>query len=282
MPVFLVLGPMEIRTRSHASRLKGTMLQTLLATFLSAGNRLVTVETLTEELWGATPPAKADNALQAQISRLRRSLSRLEPDRKESRLATAPCGYQFSVEWNELDAAVLLHAMDVIDGRSRQDLARDIVDLRNALALWRGPVFGGLAGGPMCQAAAAKFRESRAAALELLYDLELRMGRQHKIIPELAELLAQDPLRERLCSLLMVALYRTGRQTDALNVYRRLRYRLGEDLGVDPSPEISRYEEAILNHDPLLMTAERHLAVGIGRTQIARAPFIRDPAGRLH
>jgi DNA-binding SARP family transcriptional activator len=234
------------------------MQPTLLATFLAAGHKLVTVDTLTEELWGATPPAKAENALQAQISRLRRTLSDLEPDRTASRLTTSVSGYQLSFDWTEVDAWSFLRSIDTIRnrvGRLYPDQA--VADLRQALTLWRGPVFGGLAGGPICQIAAAKYREARITALELLYDLELKAGAHARIIPELTELVAQNPLQEQFCSLLMVALYRSGRQIDALNVYRQLRHQLAEDLGIEPSPVLRRYEEAILNHDPLLVGRDR-------------------------
>lgn len=260
MPIFSVLGPIEIRAKNRVVRPRGTMLQTLLATFLTAGKRLITVEALADELWGPTPPNKTENALHAQISRLRRNLNRLEPDRQSPRITTNQCGYQFDIEWNELDAAVLHHALETIDKRGLHDPDRDIADLRSALELWRGPVFGGLTGGQMCQQAVAKFQETRAAALELLYDLELRRGRHRQIVPELLEVLVEEPLRERLCSLAMVALYRSGRQADALEVYRQMRSRLSEDLGIDPSPILAQYEEAILNHDPDLMTDEQHLA----------------------
>jgi DNA-binding SARP family transcriptional activator len=275
MLVFLALGPMEIRTSIRTARFRGTMLQTLLATFLAAGGKLVTADSLTEELWGMAPPAKADNALQAQISRLRKMLARLEPDRTEPRLITSAAGYQFAIGQTEFDALSFLHTISAIRAKSGDDDPRQTVrDLRDALALWRGPVFGGLTGGPVCQTAKARYEESRTAALELLYDRELELGRHAAIIPELTELVAQHPANEQFCSLLMVALYRSGRQTDALEIYRQLKHHLIEELGIEPSPVLNRYEAAILNHDPLMMSPERrpgvhrghqHEAIRIGR-----------------
>jgi DNA-binding SARP family transcriptional activator len=253
MSEFLVLGPMEIHWQNRVVRPRGPMLQTLLAAFLAAGGKLVMADVLSEELWGATPPSKADNALQAQISRLRRMLARLEPERAEPRLTTSVCGYQLDVAPDELDAWSFLHTIDEIARRTDSDAARDVADLRAALERWRGPIFGGLTGGPLCQTAVAKWEEARINALDLLYDRELEIGDHARAIPELTELVAQNPLQEEFCRLLMVALYRSGRQTDALEVYRQLRHRLGEDLGIDPSPVLSRYEEAILNHDPSLL-----------------------------
>jgi SARP family transcriptional regulator, regulator of embCAB operon len=253
MSEFLVLGPMEIHRQNRVVRPRGPMLQTLLAAFLAAGGKLVMAEVLSEELWGATPPSKADNALQAQISRLRRTLARLEPEREEPRLTTSVCGYQLDVGADELDASAFLDTIDEIRSRTGSDAAADVTDLRAALDRWRGPVFGGLTGGPLCQTAVAKWEEARINALDLLYDRELEIGDHARAIPELTELVAQNPLQEEFCRLLMVALYRSGRQTDALEVYRQLRHRLGEDLGIDPSPVLRRYEEAILNHDPSLL-----------------------------
>jgi DNA-binding SARP family transcriptional activator len=146
--------------------------------------------------------------------------------------------------------------VNAIRARDGADLARDIADLRSALAMWNGPVFGGLAGGPLCQVAALKYDEARNSALEMLYDLELKNGGHAKIIPELTELVNQNPLSEQFCSLLMVALYRDGRQADALELYRQLRQRFAEELGIEPSPVLRQYEMAILNHDPLLRRLE--------------------------
>jgi DNA-binding SARP family transcriptional activator len=250
--MFSVLGSIEIRGVGQILRPRRPMRQTLLAAFLAAENKLVSVDVLAEELWGTEPPAKMENALQAQISRLRRALHRLEPENKGDRLTTSVAGYRFAVHWSEIDACSFVHTVDAIRARDGTDLARDIADLRSALAMWNGPVFGGLAGGPMCQVAALKYEEARNSALEMLYDLELKNGGHAKIVPELTELVNQNPLSEQFCSLLMVALYRSGRQADALELYRQLRVRFAEELGIEPSPVLRQYEMAILNHDPLL------------------------------
>jgi DNA-binding SARP family transcriptional activator len=255
--IFLILGTIEIRKRNHVVRLSGSMQQTLLAALLVSGGTLLTVDTLMEELWGTTPPAKAGNALHAQVSRLRRSLARLEPDRAESRLTTSAYGYLLSVDSAEVDAWAFVNTVDTIRSQVEAGRAGNGLDyvagLRGALAQWRGPVFGGLAGGPLCQTAAARYWESRNAALSLLYELEIRSGRNAKILPELTELFAQNPSQEQFCMLLMLALYRSGRQIDALNVYRKFRRRLADNLGIEPSPTLREYERAILTHDPILM-----------------------------
>lgn len=254
---FSILGPIEIRNENRVLQPRGIIQQTLLAALLVRGHTVVTVDALTEELWAGTPPAKAENALQAQICRLRRCLAQMEADRRAPRLATSASGYLLAVDRAELDAWVFQDSIDAISVRAERGapgrLQADIAGLRRALARWRGPVFGGLAGGPLCQRAAGRYAESRDAALGLLYELELRCGRHAKVLPELTELFAQKPLNERLCALLMTALYRSGRQIDSLAVYRKLRQRLSDDLGIDPSPFLSECERAILNHDPAVM-----------------------------
>lgn len=252
MPVFFVLGSMEIRAGNRVLRPRGTMIQTLFASFLAESDQFILADALAEELWGGAPPAKSGNALQAQVSRLRRLLAQAEPDRDDPRLTGNVSGYRLSVHWTELDASMFQHKVDIIRGQPT-DPRRDVADLRGALTLWRGPVFGGLAGGQICQTAAAKYEESRMAALELLYELELMANGHARIIPELTELVRKYPLCEQFCSLLMVALYRSGRQVDALAAYRSFKRHLDEDLGIEPSPALCRYEQAILTHDPLLM-----------------------------
>ncbi|WP_173060581.1 AfsR/SARP family transcriptional regulator [Phytohabitans houttuyneae] len=246
---FLVLGPMEVRTHDRTVTFKGPIQQTLLAMFLCSGEKLITVNALIEELWGTTPPATVENALQANISRLRRTLARLEPRRQESRLATRTSGYQFNLERAELDAAKMLETVDSIRARAGNYRRRDVADLREVLALWRGPVFGGLTGGPICQAAVAKYDEYRTAALVMLYEAELAGGEHAKIVPELRELVTENSSQECFSSLLMIALYRSGRQTDALTVARQLRTNLIDELGIEPSPAVQDLERAILNHD---------------------------------
>jgi DNA-binding SARP family transcriptional activator len=254
---FRVLGAIEIHQKNNVVKFGGTVQQTLFAALLADAGTLVTVESLIEELWGTTPPAKVENALQAQVSRLRRRLGRLEPERTESRLQTSAAGYLLEVEQCESDAGLFLHTLgrvrDRVSSRESRNLHTEIGDMRDALALWRGPVFGGLIGGPLCQIAASRYEESRNVALSLLYELELRVGEHSRVLPELTALCASNPLQEQFCLLLMLALYRTGRQVDALNVYRQFRQRLVDDLGVEPSPVLQQYEKAILMHDPALM-----------------------------
>lgn len=249
---FFTLGPSEIRGNNRVMHPKGAIQQLLFAAFMAAAGKAVTVESLAEELWGTTPPEKMNNALQAQISRLRRMLARLEPGPVQ-RITATVSGYQFRLRSGELDAQVFLDSVEAIRTGAMADPRRCVSDLRRAITLWRGPAFGGVVGGPLCQTAASKYEEARISALELLYRIELNCGRHAPIIPELTETLAQNPVQEQFCRLLMLALYRSGRHIDALNIYRQFRYRLNEELGVDPSPMLRWYESAILEHDPALL-----------------------------
>ncbi|MER5395937.1 AfsR/SARP family transcriptional regulator [Streptomyces sp. NPDC002599] len=257
MLFFSVLGHVEVRARDRVFQLAGAMQQQLLAALLVSRGELVTVDSLILELWGGEPPSKVQNALQAQVSRVRRSLALLEPERPGSRVITTPSGYLFSVTRQELDAHVFMDTVDRVRrtaaGGTPADPDQDIRELRRALSFWSGPVFGGLRVGPLCQAVAARYVEARNAALTLLFELELRTGPPDRILPELAEAYEQNPTNEKLCMLLMGALYRCGRQRDALDVYRKCRRTLVDDLGVEPTPTLRRYEKAILTHDPELL-----------------------------
>ncbi|ATZ29711.1 Transcriptional regulatory protein MoaR1 (plasmid) [Streptomyces lavendulae subsp. lavendulae] len=265
MLLFSVLGSIEIMKQRVAVRLGGAMQQTLLATLLAAGGSLVTVDSLILELWGTTPPNKVENALQAQVSRVRRTLAAVEPDREGSRVVTSTSGYMFLFDRWELDAYLFLDTVDAIHARTGTDTLsehrQNVADLRAGLSRWRGPVFGGLAGGPICRTASTRYMEARNSALILLYDLELRTGGHERILPELTELYSRNPNHEQFCMLLMRALYRCGRQLDALTVYRQCRHNMIESQGIEPSPVLSQYERAILTHDPMLLQNEPYWPV---------------------
>ncbi|WP_232234598.1 AfsR/SARP family transcriptional regulator [Actinoplanes sp. N902-109] len=230
----------------------------LLAALLAAEGQIVSVGALAEDLWGGDQPESAENALQAHASRLRRKLQMLEPGRKQTRLVSQTGGYRLDLTGARVDAMAFYDEISAV--RADPDMAPTEVirRLRGALALWRGPVFGGVTVGVAAQAAAARLSATRISVLELLFDTELKLGQHSTIIPELTELVRGETLNERLCELLMVALYRSGRQTDALNAYQRMRHRMAEELGVDPSPMLRNHERAILAHDRCLLLREDH------------------------
>ncbi|MGW0207855.1 AfsR/SARP family transcriptional regulator [Streptomyces sp. NPDC003233] len=249
---FSVLGALEICTAAGPADVSGDLQRTLVQTLLVSEGRPVSGEGLAEEMWGEAVPDRQANALQAHISRLRRRLRALEPDRPASRVTIHPAGYRLSVGEGELDAAEFVRAVRQAETAPDRDAERTARSLGEALALWRGPVFGGFPGGTLCQLAGARYEEYRMRAMELRFDAELRLGRHAAVLAELAEAHTNHPLRERFCEQLMIALYGAGRQADALDVFRRMRRHLDDELGIQPSPALRKVETAILSHDPAL------------------------------
>jgi DNA-binding SARP family transcriptional activator len=265
MVMFRVLGPVEAASASKVEEFNGRLQRTLLLLLLVNRNNLVQTESLIGELWDGRHPGHVVNALHAHVSRLRRRLAALEPEREcdrererkgeyqgPPRLHTEAVGYQLSVADHELDAVVFEQGIERVR-TSDYAPALACLELRRLLGMWSGSVFGGGASASWTlQAAATRYAELRISGLELLFDHELTLGRYTAVIPELAQLVAEHPFKERFHWQLMIALYRAGRQNDALDVYRRLRHRLGEDLGLVPSPEMRAFERALIEHDRIL------------------------------
>ncbi|MFF9621157.1 BTAD domain-containing putative transcriptional regulator [Streptomyces griseosporeus] len=247
---FLVLGQLEIRSVRGAAVLRGSFQRTLLQVLLVSERRMVSTESLIREMWGETLPHGVGNALQAHASRLRRKLAALEPEREVSRLVGDQRGYRLLLDDATLDADLFVRAVHQARAAADPRTVRDT--LRAALARWRGPALGGDAAGTLCRSAAARYAEYRIQAWELLFDSELTLGNHGHILGELREVCAENPLRERFCEQLMLALYRSGRQAEALETYRQLWSRLTRELGIEPSPLLRRTERAILAHDPVL------------------------------
>ncbi|AQS65620.1 AfsR/SARP family transcriptional regulator [Streptomyces pactum] len=249
---FSILGALEVHTRTGQVDIPGDLQRTLLQVLLVSEGQAVSGETLVEEMWGESTPDNQVNALQAHISRMRRRLKSLEPDRHTSRLTVHPSGYRLAVDESEIDAAQFLGKVHRAEGIVATRPAEAVGLLRSALSMWRGPVFGPLPGGSVCRLASALYDEHRLRASELLFDAELSAGRHASILAELRDAHISNPLRERFCEQLMIALYRSGRQTDALDTYRHMWKRLSEEIGVLPSPSLRSVEHAILSHDPSL------------------------------
>jgi YVTN family beta-propeller protein len=236
--------------------LGGTKQRAVLALLVLHANNVVSVDRLIDELWGEHPPESAANMLQGYVSRLRKVL---EPHRRRGEhelLVSRPPGYVLQISAEQLDAERFARLVD--DGRrllEDGDVAAAAAQLRAALELWRGPALGDLAYEPFAQHEAERLEELRLLALEDRVDADLAAGRHDVLVPELQELVAKHPLRERLCAQLMAALYRSGRQVEALEVYRRTSRALRERLGIEPGPALVQLERAILEQDPELGTA---------------------------
>ena len=232
---FRLLGPLEVIGDDRASiALGGVRPRALLAQLLLHANDVVSTDRLIDGIWGETPPASAAGALQVHVHALRKALG---PDR----IVTRPPGYLVRVDGDELD--VLRFARLVADG-----------DPHGALALWRGEALADVAYEPFAQAEAARLEEARLAALEARIDADLAAGRHGALAGELDALAAAHPHRERLQAQRMLALYRAGRQADALAAYREARDAL-DDLGIEPSAELRTLERRILEQDPSLSPA---------------------------
>ena len=247
-----VLGPLQVEVDGRSILLGGPKQRLVLALLLLDANRLVPADRLIERIWGDEPPEAARSTLQAYVSRLRKALG---PGRIESR---SP-GYVLAARPEEIDALQFERMIADAHRRLGDDpsVAKDQLD--QALALWRGPALADLPDEAAIRADVTRLEELRLAALEDRADADLALGHQAELIPELERLLGDHPLRERLWAALMLALYRAGRQADALGAYQRARRLLRDDLGIDPSPELQRLQERILNQDPDLDLRGRRL-----------------------
>jgi DNA-binding SARP family transcriptional activator len=243
---FRILGPLEVWDGGYEVSLGGPKPRALLAVLLLRPNEVVAADRLIDELWGEDSPERAAAALRVNVSRLRKALP-------QDVLATRAPGYLMRVEPDALD----LHRFErlVDEGRSLLacGLAADASErLREALSLWRGPALGDFTYESFAQAAIARLEEIRLAAVELRIDADLALGRQDELVGELEALVAEHPLHERLRRYLMTALYRSGRQAEALDVYQDARRRFVDELGIEPSPALQELERAILKQDPSL------------------------------
>jgi DNA-binding SARP family transcriptional activator/glutamine cyclotransferase len=238
---FRILGPLEVVDEGRVVKLGGAKQRSLLAYLLLHRNRVVARDRLIDELWGDSPPDTAATAIQVHVSQLRKVLGR-------DVIVTQPPGYLIRVRDGELDLERFERS--VAEAQSAPPAEASNL-LSEALALWRGIPLAEL-DVPFAHAASVRLDDQRLAALEQRIDADLSLGRHVQLVPELEGLVREHPLREHLRGQLMVALYRSGRQAEALDVYRAGRRLLDEELGLEPDDELQRLERAILNHDPSL------------------------------
>jgi predicted ATPase/DNA-binding SARP family transcriptional activator len=246
-PYFGLLGPLSATSDGEAIAVPGQKPRALLAALLLQPNQIVSRDRLIDALWGEDPPDTARNTIQVYVSQLRKLL----PDGMLE-TATAP-GYRLVIEPDAVDLFEFVRLSE--EGRTALglgDAARAAETLRAALALWRGPPLADLAWEPFAHAEIARLEELRIAALEDRIDADLALGRHGQLVPELEALVVEHPLRERLRGQLMLALYRAGRQADALAVYQRARRTLVDELGIEPGESLRTLERAILAQDPAL------------------------------
>jgi DNA-binding SARP family transcriptional activator/ABC-type transport system substrate-binding protein len=255
---FRLLGPLEVEDDGRPLTLSGAKQRALLAILLLNANEVVSRDRLIEELWGARPPPTAPHSLEVYVSRLRKTL---HANGDHQWLLTRPGGYVLQLKREQLD--VNRFERLVAEGRrslAAADYKRAAQQLAEGLALWRGPALSDLAYESFAGSEIDRLEEERLAALEDRIEAELALGRHAALIGELETLRGKNLLRERLHAQLMLALYRSGRQAEALAVYRETRQHLIDELGIEPSPDLQRLERAILRQDPALelSTSEPH------------------------
>lgn len=244
-----ILGPMTVRAHGHRYPVRGEKVRATLAMLVLSVGQVVSCEELVNELWADNLVRNAKNALQAHIARLRRLLD----DCGEQRvLETVDNGYILKLPQAAIDAN-RFHKLTTAGVKAVNEHPDEaVILLEQALGLWRGAALLDAGPGVRCRAAASWLDESRVIALEDLMTARLACGDERFIVSELEHLAARYPMRERFCEMLMLALYRCGRQVEALDVFHRLRHRLGNDLGLQPGVGLQRRYTAILAHDPAL------------------------------
>ena len=250
---FGVLGPLVVRGPLGSIDIVGGKERLLLAHLLAAAGRLVTVDELSDSMWGERPPRAPGKALQTYVLRLRNAL---EPDRRgvPTVVVTEGSGYRLVVRDHEVDA--LRFSQLALAGRSALDARRPaeaVVTLREALELWRGPAYAGFEETPFGRSERQRLEELRTSVVEDRWAAEVDAGGSAAAVPELERLVSEHPWRERAWAVLVLALCRSGRQGDALGAFERARRQLAEDLGVDPGPELRDLQARVLAHDPELL-----------------------------
>jgi len=250
---FTVLGSVGAVVDGRFSAISGTRQRILLATLLIRAGRLVPTEQLYTELWGDNPPDTVENALQAHVSRLRRTLRQLAGGPQAApALITQASGYVLDVAPDDLDMSVFRDRLT----RSRLAVENDPVQagrlLDEALALWQGAPLQDVTASALCRSVALQLDEEYLAALEDKLELGIRCNQPASTISELRRLSVIHPWRERITELLMLALYLSGRQAEAVEAYNTARSRLIDELGMEPSPQLKRLFREILNQEPSL------------------------------
>ena len=274
---FGILGPFEVADDQRRKiALGGRKQQAVLAILVLHAGEVVSSDRLIEELWGERAPATAAKTVQVYVSKLRKALG-------EGVVLTRAGGYVLDPDRTDVD----VHRFEALVAEGRRALASDPRGaarcLGDALALWRGQPLADFVYEPFAQGELARLEEARMAALEDRIDADLALGASTALVGELEALVREHPLRERLCGQLMLALYRAGRQAEALGVYQRARAHLAEELGLEPSPALKAIQAQILNQDPALSRSTVIDGRGAGAFAPPRTGSVRPtnlPAGR--
>jgi DNA-binding SARP family transcriptional activator/pimeloyl-ACP methyl ester carboxylesterase len=249
---FGLLGPLEVWRDGRPIHIGGPKRRALMAALLCQANRVVSTDWLIEAVWGETPPVSATAQLHAMVSELRRNLA--SGDDPDPIVTRAP-GYLIRVEPGALDVDRFHRRVgEARRALATEDASRAAATFRSALELWRGDPLSDVEGS-VARAEAAHLAELRLLVVEERVAADLASGLDAELVPDLTSLVAGNPFRERLRGLLMMALYRSGRQADALTAYQQGHRLLAEELGLAPGPELRDLEQRMLQHDPSLLRA---------------------------
>jgi DNA-binding SARP family transcriptional activator len=260
---FRVLGPLEVEGEDGLLRLGGPKQRATLAILLLHANRVVSIDRIADDLYSGAPPVTAVTQVQRQVSELRKLLG-------DDAIETRPPGYLVRVSSDQLDLGRFERlTADAESARARGDAAQAAELLAEALGLWRDEPLADLPDEAFADAARVRLDEMRLAADEERLDAELELGQGRALVAQLEELVVANPFRERLACQLMLALYRAGRQSDALATYRRTRARLVDELGIEPGPELRSLEASILAQDASLATSRASAAPPGGSLLVA-------------
>ena len=273
---FRILGALEVSAHGAVAELGPPKQRALLAILLLHAGEIVPIDRLIDLMWGENPPRTAGHSIQIYISDLRKAIETLDGRRI---LATRPPGYQLDADPASIDAREFERLVEEGSRKLRSgDRAGGARDIRAALRLWQGPALSDFTYEEFAQPYIRRFHDLHLDAIEELAAAELAAGHHGDAVPMLNAAIREDPLRERLRELLMLALYRSGRHAEALRTYQHLRTVLGEELGLDPSPPLQRLQELILLHDPsLLPLAEAPPGATVGRNPYkGLRPFAED------
>ena len=241
---FRILGPLEVRTADGEVSIRGTRPRTVLAVLLLHANEAVSAERLASALWGEDAPRNATKAVQVYIARVRKALG------DHAQLTTTPGGYRLEIDPGQLDAVRFDQLLEAGRGNLAAGRPADAAaELREALELWRGRPLADLEFEPGLGPEVAALEDQRVAALEERIEADLALGDHPRLAGELRQLIRAHPLRERLRAQLMLALYRSGRQVEALEVFASTRRELASEVGLEPGPQLQRLHEAMLRHD---------------------------------
>lgn len=247
---FGVLGPVLVSVNEQPVPVRGSKQRVLLASLVLATGHVVTVDCLISHLWDESPPSGALATLRSYVMRLRQALGTTADS---GLIRTQPEGYSIDLTGHRVDLCDFNTLME--DARStlaEGDVYRASNRLRTALSLWRGDPLSNAPSPVLHRQSVPNLVEQRLAALELRLETDLALGRHRDVVAELSELIARYPLRESFWAQRMLALYRAGRQADALDCYRTLARLLADELGIDPGEDVRCLYQAILTHDPAL------------------------------